>query len=632
MREIEPNHYRRLYQEDMPASLIVEEHTAQLDHEKAREFQRDFREGKIHVLSCSTTFELGVDLGNLDTAFLRNVPPEIFNYAQRVGRVGRRSGIPGFAITYCGRNPHDLYHFIEPLQMIKGKIQPPVLSLKNYKIISRHVTATALSAFFQNHKERFKTVENLCEDLSNPKFVSDFEIFLNAHRTELENSLRTIIPQDMFTSLGLHDGTWIQAIAGENSRISYSVDEVSSDYKKTIALKEMLSKEEKYDLANWAKKRAETIAGDDVLSFLSRKAVIPKYGFPVDVVELDTQRVKSSQDASEVLLQRDLTIAISEFAPTSSLIANKKVWTSYGLKKVAEREWDRWWYARCPTHARFERKRYEGEERPPSFEGCCPKMKIYQYIEPKFGFVTSLEKPKEPTGRPIKVFTTRPYFAGFKDKKGEEKDFNAVILTTVSPGYMVVVCEGRRGEGFFICKDCGAGFRNIKDFRKEHDTPQGYKCPARPETLRPSVSLGHELVTDVLKIQFSHPPSVLIEEPGFAFSLAYAMVEGAAYILGVRPNDLSATVAYGSDDYPIPPIILYDNVPGGAGLVARLEDKNTFRDCLESAKRRLGGACGCGETDSCYGCLRSYRNQFAHQYLQRGPVLRYLDDILAKWL
>jgi uncharacterized C2H2 Zn-finger protein len=637
LNDIDPNHYRLLYQENLPASLIVEEHTAQLDHEKAREFQRRFRNGEIHVLSCSTTFELGVDLGNLDTTFLRNVPPETFNYAQRVGRVGRRSGIPGFAITYCRRNPHDLYHFSEPQRMLNGKIQPPVLSIRNDKIISRHIAATALSSFFRNYKERFKSVENLCVDLSKPSFVSDFTTFLNAHQSEVEDSLRAIVPQDMFANLGLNDGTWIQAIAGENCRLSYAEDEVSSDYKQVKDVESKSAQEgtrEGYERAKWANDRARTIAIDDVLSFLSRKAVIPKYGFPVDVVELDTQKTSSGQEASEVLLQRDLSIAISEFAPTSSLIANKKVWTSYGLKKVAEREWDRWWYARCPTHARFERKRYEGEERPPSFEGCCPKMKIYQYIEPKFGFITSQEKPKDPTGRPIRVFTTRPYFAGPKGSEGEKKDLDVVILTTISPGYMVVVCEGRRGEGFFICRECGAGFRSIKEFRKGHDTPQGYRCKVKPEVLRETrVSLGHELVTDVLKIQFCpHPPAHIEMPTWFAFSLAYAMVEGAAEILGVPSNDLNASVAYGSESYLIPPIILYDNVPGGAGLVARLKDKNTLRECLESAKRRVSGACGCGETDSCYGCLRSYRNQFAHQYLQRGPVLHYLDDVLAKWL
>ena len=71
----------------------------------------------------------------------------------------------------------------------------------------------------------------------------------------------------------------------------------------------------------------------------SRKAVIPKYGFPVDVVELDTQRTRTRQ-GYDVTLARDLTIAIGEFALTATLVAGKREWQSYGLKKVPEREWE----------------------------------------------------------------------------------------------------------------------------------------------------------------------------------------------------------------------------------------------------------------------------------------------------
>lgn len=105
-----------------------------------------------------------------------------------------------------------------------------------------------------------------------------------------------------------------------------------------------------------------------MLSFLSRNVVIPKYGFPVDVVELDTQRTQQGQETFQVSLQRDLSIAISEFAPTAKLIANKKVWASYGLKRVAEKEWDRWWYARGAIHNRFERKPWGAEVQAPSFD------------------------------------------------------------------------------------------------------------------------------------------------------------------------------------------------------------------------------------------------------------------------
>ncbi|BCW94145.1 MAG: DEAD/DEAH box helicase [Thermoanaerobaculum sp.] len=623
VNDLEPNHYRFLYEEDLPGMLRVEEHTAQLDKEKAREFQREFRHGNIHVLSCSTTFELGVDLGDLDTIFLRNVPPEAFNYAQRVGRAGRRSGYPGFAITYCRRGPHDLYHFSVPERMLTGKVRPPVLSLRNEKIIARHIAAVALSRFFRAYPERFKTVESLFGELQNPYGVADFRTFLREHQAELEESLRAIVPADMIIQLGLDNGTWINKIAGDESRFSLAEAEVSSDYRTVSQLEENARNERKYRDADWARRRAETIASEEVLSFLSRKAVIPKYGFPVDVVELDTQRTQQNQEAFEVLLQRDLSIAISEFAPTSKLVANKKVWTSYGLKRVAEKEWPRKFYKRCPRHNVFYQWE-RGQPEPPT--PCGDRLPVYQYVIPRFGFVTDRDRPREPKSRTVRVFTTRPYFAG---PLGPEPDMitvpsNSPIIRMkkASPGSMVVLCEGRRGEGFYVCGTCGAGFRKRE---KTHKTPYGQDCRGTLE----QVSLGHEFVTDVLQLQFLLRPEGRIEPIWFAYSLAYALVEGAAEVLEVPSTDLSATVAH-SEGYPIP-IILYDNVPGGAGLVARLEREEVLKACLEAAHKRVSGNCGCEENTSCYGCLRSYRNQFTHQYLQRGPVTDYLGRLLSKW-
>lgn len=634
--DLEPNHYRLLYEDDLPGFLRVEEHTAQLDKEKAREFQREFKEGKIHVLSCSTTFELGVDLGNLDTIFLRNVPPEAFNYAQRVGRAGRRER-SGFAITYCRRSPHDLYHFAEPERILHGKVRPPILSLRNEKIITRHLTATALSHFFRNptFEERFENVERLFKNLEHPSGVADFKAFLHEDQVELEESLRAIVPLDMFPNVGLNSGQWIERIAGkiakdiggkvmEESRFSLAEAEVSSDYEGVIKLEEEARTRRDYRTAEWAQRRANTIAGEAVLSFLSRKAIIPKYGFPVDVVELDTQKNQQNKEAFEVLLQRDLSIAISEFAPTSKLVANKKVWTSYGLKKVAEKEWPRKFYKRCTRHNVFVHWEHWQPEPPTP---CGDTLPVNKYVIPRFGFVTDRDRPKEPTSRTPRVFTTRPYFAGSlgPDPGTITYSLNSplITLTKATPGLMAVLCEGRRGEGFYICGGCGAGFRKRQ---KTHKTPYGQDCRGTLE----QVSLGHEFETDVLQLQFHPKFNGDIESVWFAYSLAYALVEGAAEVLEVPSNDLSATVAHG-EQYPVPPIILYDNVPGGAGLVARLQKEDDLKKCLETAQKRVSGNCGCDENTSCYGCLRSYRNQFAHQYLQRGPVIRYLLDILQHW-
>ena len=620
--KLEANHYRLLYEDSLPGVLRVEEHTAQIDKEKARDFQRAFRAGEIHVLSSSTTFELGVDLGDLDIIFLRNVPPETFNYAQRVGRAGRRSGFPGFAITFCRRNPHDLYHYAEPNdRILKGTVRPPAISLRNEKIIARHIVATALSYFFRDFRDRFESVEKLFGDLEHPSGVSDFSNFLQRRKSELEESLRNIVPPEMISEVGLNDGGWMYHLVGEGSRFSLAEAEVSSDFRAVKELERASARKTDYRTAEWASRRAVTIAREDALSFLSRKAIIPKYGFPVDVVELDPHRTQQTSESFEILLQRDLSIAIAEFAPTSRLVANKKEWTSYGLKKVAEREWPRKSYRRCSRHNLF--ISWSPGQVAPS-ERCCSSAVERHYLVPQFGFVTDRQKPREPKGRSARVFTTRPFFLKLTGSDPGDLDFGVIRLTKASPGLMVVLCEGRRGRGFYICGQCGAGFRERKN---QHETPYGENCSGTLE----QVSLGHEFATDVVQVRFLLDPSKdKIDEVWLAYSLAYALVEGTAEVLEVPSPDLSATVSYRGDS-AIPPIVLYDNVPGGAGLVARLEDKDILRTCLEAALERVNGGCGCGEDDSCYGCLRSYRNQFAHQHLKRGSVMQYLKTLLGEW-
>ena len=85
--------------------------------------------------------------------------------------------------------------------------------------------------------------------------------------------------------------------------------------------------------------------------------------------------------------------------------------------------------------------------------------------------------------------------------------------------------------------------------------------------------------------------------------------------------DLNVTITGGSKASESA-IVLYDNVPGGAGLVAQMEQESIFEEKLRNARERVQGNCGCDS--SCYGCLRSYRNQFAHPHLNRKNALNFL--------
>jgi hypothetical protein len=615
------DHYRVLYDQPLPPALRAEEHTAQIAREEARRFQEDFEAGRIHLLSCSTTFELGIDIGDLDIIFLRNAPPEPFNYAQRVGRAGRRVH-PGFAITYCRRRPHDQAAFDNPNHLMAGKARPPILSVTNEKIVSRHVVAVALAAFFQERRERFENnVEGFLGAMTAPTAVQDIERFLRDHQAKIEGRLTAIVPAPLTQAAGLSDGTWIEKVTGMDGALDRAQAEVSDDYRKVEDLQRECVMRKDFRGAEWTERRLATIAGEDVISFLSRKAVIPKYGFPVDVVELDLQR---TDQASTVDLQRDLAIAVAEFAPEGEVVANKRLWTSRGLKRVAGKAWGRLRYRRCKTHGTFETWP-EGQE--PSGASCCTQARTQTWVDPIFGFVAGREGGGEPKGRPRRLLTSRPYFCGMRLPDDEPAILGGIAqVWKASPGYLVVLCEGRKGGGFRICADCGAGFGGAVA-SAEHESPTGRACRGTLE----SVALGHQFVTDVLRVRFVREPSDLPPQDRLWFyhSLAYALVHGAAEVLEVPRQDLSVTVR--TSGLNAHEIVLYDAVPGGAGLVARLEEPHTFRDVLDASHKRVADCRGCAPEASCYACLRHYGNQFAHPRLKRGPAARFLAEMLEAW-
>jgi hypothetical protein len=154
------NHYRNLYLGFTPMQMKAEEHTAQLTSEAAAEAQTRFIKGEVNVLSCSTTFELGVDVGELESVFMCNVPPSSANYVQRAGRAGRRTDSTAFALTFAQRRSHDLTHFNDPKRMVSGVIRAPHFEIENEKITRRHIYATALAAFWKKQPGMFKDVKS----------------------------------------------------------------------------------------------------------------------------------------------------------------------------------------------------------------------------------------------------------------------------------------------------------------------------------------------------------------------------------------------------------------------------------------------------------------------------------------
>ncbi|WP_395090931.1 DEAD/DEAH box helicase [Armatimonas sp.] len=135
--------FERFYRERATQlkGIYAREHTAQVPARQREEREQDFRAGKLPVMFCSPTMELGVDIADLNVVNLRNVPPTPANYAQRSGRAGR-SGQPALVYTYCtSGSPHDQYYFRRQEQMVAGAVAPPRLDVANEDLVRSHVHA-----------------------------------------------------------------------------------------------------------------------------------------------------------------------------------------------------------------------------------------------------------------------------------------------------------------------------------------------------------------------------------------------------------------------------------------------------------------------------------------------------------
>lgn len=143
-----PNKYfQRFYQTNFHDIKPIEgrEHTGQINSEKRKKREEEFREGKIGALYCSPTMELGIDISDLSIVHMRNVPPSPANYAQRSGRAGR-SGQAALVLVYCSNfSAHDRHYFKHSTQMVAGSVTAPRMDLINEELLLSHLNASILT-------------------------------------------------------------------------------------------------------------------------------------------------------------------------------------------------------------------------------------------------------------------------------------------------------------------------------------------------------------------------------------------------------------------------------------------------------------------------------------------------------
>ena len=643
------NHYRNLFMTMDIAPLKSKEHTAQWTAEEAEKVQTEFIEGKVNVLSCSTTFEMGVDIGSIVAVLCRNVPPTPANYVQRAGRAGRRQGDKALIVTFARRRSHDSQYVANPLLLIKGRIPVPSVSLENQDLIRRHIYTLSLSQFLRGINFLSTRSDDFFSSSNGiPSVANQFVEWLNTRPKSVLDEIDNLdLPRSVLKRLEISEWGWVSLLTntGIDERGSWLAN-IETFYQEEVNHVAQLIKELRSDSpdgqaptgaqlmrASMLTKVLEDLNKKQMIEPLANGGVLPKYGFPVDIASL-IPSFASPQQANRVELQRDLSLAISEYGPGSQVVAGGHVLTSKGVRRPINNTFGSMQYVSytCDSCGWFWHSL--APEGPQSAVGqktqCenCGRLFTREdrkfFLQPRFGFIAYVDNRSAGlNSRPRKASGTTSYVSS-----GSESDQDWVsagkFSYSVSHNSQLLTITSK--ESLF-CRTCGFAQPLDQGRVRTHEDPRnGRTCTSTNPPF--PIRFGHEFKTDVFRMRFSGVKELCVcgdqDCLGSLDSASAALISGAARILGVANTDLSgSTQHYGNGENRFN---IFDTTPGGVGLSTAIGER--IEEVIQSSIAMVSNCQNCDENSSCYACLRSYSNQRKHEHLTRKQAILTLQKLI----
>ena len=297
-----------------PHRFHCEELSAQTDSEERPNRQRWFqdvilkgenqRTDGIDLLSVTTTMEAGVDIGGLSMVLMGNVPPQRFNYQQRVGRAGRRGDSIAYALTLCRLRTHDDHYFTNTDEITNASTPLPYLDLRSLDIFKRVLSKEILyNAFRQSSGWEGDDETNVHGQFGE---ISNWEENRDKLVKWIENNTEKI--EDIVQLLATETELDVKNEELINWVLNGFVSEIDGRVK------------------------VHPFEDDDLSQSLAESGLLPMFGFPTGVRLLyhDWPR-RSNWPPKSGVVDRDIEIAISQFAPGSETVKDKKIHTSIGI-------------------------------------------------------------------------------------------------------------------------------------------------------------------------------------------------------------------------------------------------------------------------------------------------------------
>lgn len=660
------NHYVHTYHAGIAMPPRAREHTAGLSTDLREKIEQEFADDQINLLSCTTTMEMGVDLGELEAVVNLNIPPGIANYQQRTGRAGRRAQAAPFCVTVAKNSNFDQERFREFRNYLESRAPIPFFLLDNPQLFRRHQNGIVLSGFLQHRIQDLKKNAPSLSDFFGNSFSKDefrgFQDDLNHwmesesgqhYLSEAEN-LAAHLPQ-AFGNIGL-SGHDLQEFVRQNLfRLGLEVHERWEIYQSKIrelenARAQEASGEEQQRILraiqHWLGLQNKYL-GQFLVGQLSQRGLIPTYSFPVHSLSLEVVTEKDQRFGfaeGDVVLNRDAALGISEYAPASEVVANGRIWQSAGLAYYPRMFMPTEYYVACPECHHVD-VAVAKEDIPSSCSNCNSQAqrRTRPFLQPK-GFVTHYEERqgKDPgmhRRRPFKADEARlitipreEVFLGTDHPSIRHAVLRAVPANDDDQqGRLVIVNRSGRKHGFNICPLCNYSepAKKIGATKINHRNPMdGKPCPN--VDFYQQLDLAHTFETDVYLFRilreipsFGASSQALQDQESFSKTLVEAIRFAAAKLLEIQPTEIRATYRRVGRYLET---ILYDAISGGAGYCNRLSHEISVRDLLETAMGVLDCHRDC--SSACSSCLCDYSNQLSWDQFNRHLVIPWLNDLI----
>ena len=647
------------------------EHSGQMSKSRLIELEKRFRAGKTNLLSCSTTMEMGIDIGGLTAIAMNNAPPGPANWLQRAGRAGRRDIARASTLTLCQSQPHGQAVFANPQWPFTTPIHVPKVSLNSIRIVQRHVQAFLLSQFLASQSDNATTLHNKWFFVPEDGAKSRCDVFLSWLMTvaessiDIENGINRLITRSALQTSSK------RRLLDETQR---SMVEISSLWmtEREALLSELavmgdLPEAERKILPEQKAVKHQLKRHDEeyLLRELAAGGFLPSHGFPLYVLPFVNTSVEQMQAEKEQLLDdrddsrfqlrsypsRELATAIREYAPGNSVVIDGLTYTSQGLTlhwqlppkdegfQESQAIRNVWQCNQCGAFGTSPKRQAHCD----SPECRSDDIESWEFIQPS-GFAVDIRTggPNSLESESVYVPATKPLLSC--DQGAWTPMPNPVLgkFRFDQNGSIFHHSTGANGHGYAVCLRCGRAASEVgpasqellapfakdgpharlRTGRKEDNT---HECPGSDGqfSVKRNLWLAGEISTDVLQLRLQHPvPGKALIPKNVAVSLAVAFRLALSRCLGVEQREIGWAVQVSRDGGKAArDIFLYDSAAGGAGYVST--SAGLIQDVIRDAQLLLK-SCSCDS--ACHSCLLDFDTQRHAEDLDRIAALEWLDD------